>query len=226
MNFLLLSPVGGRRGSLGPAVQEEHHQPGVTAEGGHVDGAPPVPGGHHHVRPVSDQELSDVSTGVSSLLGHRLKRGEALAVVLVDVDTLQVLLQEPLQLGPLAERDQVQEVSLKVRVGLDLRSVDCLDGESGHGADGGQHGLVDCAAVFGSLGHFITRNCVSLQTPLALGLGGQPVVSVEYDHVGVVCAGVTSQLRTQGIRPAGVRPVSGPVPSRHAGLLTVAVGIF
>ena len=106
MNFLVLCRVRGK-GSLGAAVEEEHHEPRVATEGRHVDGAPPVPGGHPHVGSEPDQELSDVCTEVSALLGHGLQGSEALAVVLIDVDALQVLLEESLQFAPLAEWDQV-----------------------------------------------------------------------------------------------------------------------
>ena len=59
--------------SLGPTFEKEHHQPRVPAEGGHVDGTPPVPGGHPHVGPEPDQELPDVSTGLASFLGYLRK---------------------------------------------------------------------------------------------------------------------------------------------------------
>ena len=158
--------------SLGPTLEEEHHEPGVATEGGHVDGTPAVPGRHPHVRPEPDQEFSDIRTGLPSLLGHGLEGGQSLTVVLVDVDALDVLLQEPLQLGSLANGYQVEEVGLKVRITFYLRFINCLDGESGDWTDWSQHRFINSSAIFWFLRcHFVTsRHRVSLQAPLACRL--------------------------------------------------------
>ena len=177
--------------ALGPTFEEEHHEPGVPTEGGHVDGTPAVPGRHPHVRPEPDQQLPDIRTSLSTLLGHGLEGGEPLTVVLVDVDALNVLLQEPLQLCSLADGYQVQEVSLKVGITFYLRFINCLDGESGYWTDWSQHRFVNSSTILWFLcSHFVTTcHRVSLQASLASRFACQPVLSLDHDH-GVCCVSV------------------------------------
>ena len=76
------------------ACEEEHHEPGVATEACHVHRAPPISRGELGVSSILDQEFSNLRTLVSSLLCHGLQWSQTILIVLVDVNTADVLSQE------------------------------------------------------------------------------------------------------------------------------------
>ena len=180
----------------GSAGQKEHHEPGVAAERGHVHGAPAVPGGEPGVGPVLDQQLAHLGPGLDTpgVLGHHLQRGQALGVVLVDVDALDVFLQELLQLRPLAQHHKIKEVSLELWITFSRILEDGFDWKGGHRADGSQHGLIDCAHIFWPLGYFFTvLGWISLQTSFKGCLDSKTLGWIYHDHDNVFSVWLSAQ---------------------------------